>query len=102
MPSYDYKCHNDECGNESIVHKFCSISDSYVFPICPECENSMTKVFVEMPSVSWKYINPSGQVRTSSMGPAERDNNRHAGWQNGTKVLQPVYKSKRKELKDGK
>ena len=93
MPTYDYKCRNTDCENPGFETKFCSIANSKVYPICDSCGHSMPKTYTAMPAVSWIYLNPSGQKRTSSMGPAQRADRRHNGWHNGVKQLKPIHKS---------
>jgi predicted nucleic acid-binding Zn ribbon protein len=102
MPIYDYKCISKSCEPSSGVERFCSMEESRQLPICPLCNKPMPKQFMSMPSISWKYISPSGERRTSSMGPCQRADRRHAGWDSktGQKVLQPVYKGKRKEIEN--
>lgn len=94
MPTYDYRCKNEECGNPGEYTKFCNATESRVLPICDSCGSAMPKVFLAMPSVSWIYYNPSGHRRTSSMGPAQRADRRHNGWNNGVKQLKPIYNSR--------
>ena len=105
MPTYDYVCRNEDCDNPSHETKFCSIELSKELPLCESCGKEMPKAFLHMPSVSWIYYNPSGQKRTSSMGPDQRAVRRHNGWHNGVKQLKPVYKGvttkDKKEMKNG-
>ena len=99
MPSYDYLCRNKECSDPEHLERFCSVKESKILPKCSICDNEMPKAFLEMPNVSWRFLTPSGNWRTSNRGPSQRADRRHAGWDRSTgqKVLQPIYKEGRKK-----
>jgi hypothetical protein len=100
MPIYEYVCRNEDCARSAgsdepfVLEKLCSMKEALELPECESCREVMCRVYTAMPDVMWVGVDMNGKRRKYNMGPSERANRRHAGWDNGTKVLQPVYRGK--------
>jgi hypothetical protein len=103
MPIYEYLCTNEGCPSVEeerprFEERHCSIEEGKILPTCEECGKAMPRAYLEMPSVSWKYISANGNMARSFMGPDQRSVRRHAGWKNGIRQFKPVYEEGKKHV----
>lgn len=104
MAFYDYICRNEECDhlkeNEyaHTAEKMCAMKDRNDLPVCPHCNTEMPRDFnTGCPAIRWKYFSANKVWKTTSLGPAQREERRLLKYRNGQPIWRPIYKDSAKK-----